>query len=89
MNLDMEGERAMSRAHQKWGGGGGSAREGPLAGGPQCRMSNLRNGYVNCHNFSNVHVDFKMLPCRMSNLRNCLCHVDNIFSRVDRLHVAC
>ena len=57
--------------------------KGPLTGwgggGPQCRMSNLRNGYVNCHYFSNFHVDFKMLSCRMSNLRNGLCHVDNIF----------
>ena len=34
---------------------------GALDGGPQCRMSNLRNGHVNCHYFSNVHVDFKKL----------------------------
>ena len=34
---------------------------GPLTGGPQCRMSNLRNGYVPCHYFLNFHVDFKMV----------------------------
>ena len=34
-------------------------------GGPQCRMSNLRNGYVNCHYFSNFHIDFKMVPCQI------------------------
>ena len=50
------------------GGGGGGldlpmpyAQVGPLTGGPQCRMSNLRNGYVPCHYFKNVHVDFKMV----------------------------
>ena len=63
--------------------------QGPLTGGPQCRMSNLRNGHVNCHYFSHFHVDLKKLLCRMSILRNSLCHVDNIFSHVDRLHVAC
>ena len=60
---------------------------GPLAGGSQGRMSNLRNGYVNCHYSSNFHVDFK--DRRMSNLRNGLCYVDNIFYHVDRIHVAC
>ena len=39
--------------------------------------------------FFNFNVDLKMVPCRMSNLRNGLCHVDNIFSHVDKLHVAC
>ena len=63
--------------------------KGPLAGGPQCRMSNLRNDYVNCHYSSNFHVDFKMVSCRMSNLMNGLCHVHNILFHVDRLHVAC
>ena len=30
-------------------------------GGPQCGLSNLRNGHVNCHYFFNFHVDFKQL----------------------------
>ena len=30
---------------------------------------------------------FKMVSCRMSNLRNGLCHVNYLFSHVDRLHV--
>ena len=50
---------------------------GPLTWGPQCRMSHLRNGYVDCHFF---HVDFKMVQCCRSNLRNGLCHVHNISS---------
>ena len=62
---------------------------GHLTGGPQCRLSNLRNGYVNCHYFSNFHVDFKMVSCRMSNLMNGPCHVHNILSHADRLSVAC
>ena len=62
---------------------------GPLSGGPHCHMSNLRNGYVNCHYFSYFHVAFKMVSSGMSNLRNGQCHVDNMFSHVDRLHVAC
>ena len=57
--------------------------------GPQCRMLNLRIGYVDCHYISNSHVDFKMVSCRMSNLRNGLCNVDDFFFHVDRLHVAC
>ena len=47
--------------------------------GPQCRMLNLRIGYVDCHYISNSHVDFKMVSCRMSNLRNGLCNVDDFF----------
>ena len=38
---------------------------------------------------SNFHVDFRMVSCRMLNLRNGLCHIDDIFSDVDRLNVAC
>ena len=30
-------------------------------GGPQCHMSNLRNGNVPCPYFCNTHVDFKSL----------------------------
>ena len=59
---------------------------GPLTGGSQCCMSNLRNGYVNCHYFSNFHVDFKKVSGRLLNLRNGPCDVDNICSHVDRLH---
>ena len=44
---------------------------------------------VNCHYFSNFHVDLKKVSCRRSNLRIDLCHVDNIFAPVDRFHVAC
>ena len=44
--------------------------EGPLTGGPQCRMSILRNGHVPCHYFVfNFHVGFKMVTCTMSILR--------------------
>ena len=56
-------------------------------GGPQCRLSNLRNGNVPCPYVCNIHVDFKIVSCPMSNLRNCPCHVINIFSHVNRLHV--
>ena len=54
-------------------------------------MSNVRNGYVNCHYLSNFHVDFKMLSCRMSNLRKGLRHVENIFfMSIDSMsHVDC
>ena len=38
---------------------------GPLTGSPKCRMSNLRNGYVNCHHFYNFNVVFKMVACRI------------------------
>ena len=43
--------------------------EGPLMGGPQCRMSILRNGHVTfpCHLFSPMsHVEFKKRLCSMS-----------------------
>ena len=33
-------------------------RRGPLMGGPQCRLSILRNGNVPCRYFLNVPVDF-------------------------------
>ena len=36
--------------------------------------------------FSNFHVDFNKASCRMSYLRNDLCHVADIFSRVDMLN---
>ena len=62
--------------------------EGPLTGGPQCCMSILRNGNVPCRYFCNFHVDFKIAKCRLSNLRKAPCHLGNIFSHVDRLHVA-
>ena len=53
----------------KGGGYGGGAltssenphKMGPLTGGPQCRMSNLRNDNVPCHYFCNVHVNFKIV----------------------------
>ena len=32
---------------------------GALMGGPQYRMSILRNPHVPCHYFGNFHVDFK------------------------------
>ena len=60
---------------------------GPLNGGPQCPMSNLRNGYVTI--LFNVHIDLRIVSCHMLNLRNSLCYVDSIFSHVNRLHVAC
>ena len=55
------------------------ANAGALDGGPQCRMSNLRNGNVPCPHFCNIHADSKIVSCRMSNLSNCPCHVTNIF----------
>ena len=33
---------------------------GALDGGPQCRMSNLRNGNVPCRYLCISHVDFKI-----------------------------
>ena len=60
-----------------------------LDGGHQCHMSILRNGNVPCRYFSNVHVDFIITKCPLSNLRKCLCHVGNIYSHVDKLHVTC
>ena len=63
---------------------------GPLMGGPQCRLSILRNAMdVTCHYFSNVHVDLKKVSCRMSNLRNTLCHGVYFYPPVTRLYVAC
>ena len=41
-------------------------------GGPQCRLSILRNDHVPCHYFCNVHGDFKKVLCRMSNLKDVL-----------------
>ena len=38
-------------------------------GGPQCRLSILRNDNVPCRYFLNVPVDFKIVQCRLSNLR--------------------
>ena len=34
---------------------------GPLTGGPQCRVSNLRNGNVPCRYLCISHVDFKIV----------------------------
>ena len=53
---------------------------GPLTGGSQCRMSNLRIGNVPCHFLCIIHVDFEIVECHMSNLRNGPCHITNIFS---------
>ena len=47
-------------------------------------MSNLRNGNVPCRYLCISHVDSKIL---MLNLINGPCHVTNMFSNVDRLHV--
>ena len=66
--------------------------EGPLTGSLQCRMSNLRNGYVKCHYFPNFHVDnalmshveFPKWPVPGACVMSMKC-----FSHVDRLHVAC
>ena len=43
---------------------------GPLMGGPQCRLSILRKGYVHCQYFRNFPLDFKIVQCRLSILRN-------------------
>ena len=43
---------------------------GPLMGGPQCRLSILRNGNVPCRYFSDFPVDFKIVQRRLSILRN-------------------
>ena len=45
---------------------------GPLTGGPQCRMSILRNDNVPCRYFCNYHVDFRIGKCRLSNLGKAL-----------------
>ena len=42
---------------------------GPLMGGPQCRLSILRNDNVPCRYFLKVPVDFKVVKCRLLNLR--------------------
>ena len=42
---------------------------GPLMGGPQCRLSILRNCNVPCRYFTKFPVDFKIALCRLSNLR--------------------
>ena len=41
-------------------------------GGPQCRMSISRSGYVPGRYFCNFDVDFKITQCRTSNSRNTL-----------------
>ena len=38
-------------------------------GGPQCRLSILRNDNVPCHYLLFLSVDFKRVQCRLSNLR--------------------
>ena len=55
---------------------GGGASLGFLTGGPQCRLSLLRNGNVPCHYFLNFPVDFKIVPCPLSIFRkvNVRCH---------------
>ena len=44
-------------------------KEGPLMGGPQCRLSILRNGNVPCRYFRDFPVDFKIVQCHLSNFR--------------------
>ena len=56
-------------------------------GGPQCRMSILRNGNGPCGYFCNFHVGLKIVQCLLSNLINTLRHVGSI-SHDDRLDVA-
>ena len=56
-------------------------------GGPQCRLSILRHTNVPNYYFGHFHINFKVAQCHLSNLRNTLCHVGNIFSHVDSLHV--
>ena len=41
-----------------------------IDGGPQCRLSILRNGNVPRHYFLFFNVDFKKVQCRLSILRN-------------------
>ena len=45
-------------------------------GGPQCRLSILRNGNVPCHYFLDFPVDFKIVQYHLSILRqgNVPCH---------------
>ena len=62
-----------------------------LTGGPQSRMSNLRNDYVTCHYFYHFHVDLKLVSCLMSMLRNDQCHANNslLMSIGSMSHVDC
>ena len=63
---------------------------GPMVGpltGPQCRLSILGNGNVPCHYTLNFTVVFEIAKCHLLNLRKGPCHVSNIFSHVDKLHV--
>ena len=59
-------------------------------GGPQCRLSILRNGNVPCRYFLNFTVDFKIVPCPLSILRkvNVPCHYF-LFLSVDFKRVQC
>ena len=61
---------------------------GPLMGGPQCRLSILRNAHVPCYYFCKVHVDSKKVSCRISNLRKNIRHV-YFYPHVTRLYVVC
>ena len=61
-----------------------TVRVGPLTGGPECRMSILRNSNVACLCrlfMAMSHVEFKKYQCRMSLSFKALSHVD-------MLHVA-
>ena len=65
-------------------------RNGALeVGGGGCRMWISRSGNVPCYYFYNFHDEFKIVLCRLSNLRKGPYHVNDIFSHVDKLHVAC
>ena len=67
------------------------ALDGGGGGGPQCRLSILRNGIVPCHCFRTVPVDFKIVQCRLSNLRNgnVPCHYLLNFPVDFKSYVAC
>ena len=58
-------------------------------GTPLDYLSVLSNCNVPCRYFCNYHVDFRIGKCGLSNLRKGPCHVTNVFSHVDKLHVAC
>ena len=63
---------------------------GPLTGGPQCRMSNLRNVNVPCHYLWIIHVVFK--NSLMSHVKfKKMAHVMSLifYSHVNKVHVAC
>ena len=49
-------------------------------GGPQCRLSILRNGNVPCRYFLNSPVNFKIVQCRLPILRkdNVHCYFSNV-----------